>query len=84
MIACSEVEYMPYTSVSKSDKNRFGLRSHAVPMIIAFAYLVDSIEAEMTLLRGVTLILAVCYIITMAVAIIRRRKEISVARRRSG
>lgn len=63
---------MPYTSVSKSDKNRFGLKSHTVPMIIAIAYMVDSIEAEMTLLRVATLILAAYYVITICVAIVQR------------
>lgn len=66
---------MPYTSVSKSDRKRFGLKSHAIPMIIAVAYLVDSIKAEMTLLRTATLILAVCYIVTICVAIVQHIQE---------
>lgn len=66
---------MPYTSVSKADKNRFGLKSHTVPMIIAIAYLVDSIEAEMTLLRMATLILDACYVISIFVAMIQRMRD---------
>lgn len=63
---------MPYTSVSKTDRNRFGLRSHTIPTIIAIAYMVDSIEAEMTLLRVATLILAAYYVVTICVAAVQR------------
>lgn len=63
---------MPYTSLSKSDRNRFGLKSHLIPSIIALAYLVDSIEisssGEMTMLRMVTMVMSACYLITMIVA----------------
>ena len=55
---------MPYTSLSKSDRNRFGLKSHLIPSIIALAYLVDSIEIsstdEMSLLRIFTMIMSAC------------------------
>lgn len=66
---------MPYTSLSKSDKNRFGLKSHLIPSIIALAYLVDSIEisssGEMTTLRMFTMILSACYLITIVTSVIQ-------------
>ena len=66
---------MPYTSVSKTDKNRFGLKSHLIPSIIALAYLLDSIEVnmmgEMTMLRMFTMILSACYVISIIVAVIQ-------------
>lgn len=62
---------MPYTSVSGPDKRQFGLGSHAIPVMIALAYLVDSIEAEMTLLRTATTIMTACYVLYIGVAALR-------------
>jgi hypothetical protein len=73
--------YMSYTSMTKSDKERYGLKSHAIPTIIAIAYLVDSIEAEMSLLRMFTLLLAGFYVASIATAVVRRMHERHVARK---
>ena len=66
---------MAPTTFNKS-KDRFGLRSHAVPVIIAIAYLVESGEAKMSLLRIMTTILAACYIAVMVYSGIRMLIEI--------
>ncbi|MGN0741067.1 MAG: hypothetical protein ACI4L8_00355 [Candidatus Fimadaptatus sp.] len=75
---------MPYTSMSRQDRNRFGLKSHVIPMIIAIAYLVDSIEAEITMLRLFTLILAACYVVSVMVAVVQELHERHKARAASG
>lgn len=79
-IGTGKVMHMPYTSMSRQDRNRFGLKSHVIPMIIAIAYLVDSIEAEITMLRLFTLILAACYVVSIVVAIAQTMHERHKAR----
>lgn len=77
---------VPYTSLSKSDRNRFGLKSHLIPSIIALAYLVDSIEisstGEMSLLRIFTMIMSACYLISMVIAVAQETHD-RRARKRS-
>lgn len=59
----------------KRGGDRFGLRSHGVPLIIAIAYLVDSIDTKMTLLRIMTLILAAIYVAVIVVSGIQMIRE---------
>lgn len=85
MLYVSEVSRVPYTSLSKSDKNRFGLKSHLIPSIIALAYLIDSIEVnkygEMTMLRIFTMILTACYLISIITAVVQEIHARRVRRR---
>ena len=81
----SEVNKVPYTSLSKSEKSRFGLKSHLIPSIIALAYLVDSIEVntygEMTMLRIFTMVLTACYLISIITAVVQEIHARRVRRR---
>ena len=57
------------------------LKTHAVPYIIALAYLTDSIGQHMNPLRFITLILTVCYVCTITYCVLRLLISRRVARR---